>query len=301
MKFRWTVLIVSHRDCRIKKLKVTPLTITLAVSICAVLAVFSGYAGYRLHTLRPAPLRVVLAKPFNREHAVQIARLSSEVAKLDKEMDTLRQYNRHVSRLSRITLGKPGTMNGMGGGGEDSGKKERAADSLAEKMLASEISEHIRKLGIDISIEQQVAQELLSELERQQSIAARTPCMCPAHGLLTSFYGWRDSPFTGEREFHNGIDIASLKDAPVFAPADGTVTAYYKSGTYGNVMEINHGHGIKTRYSHLSRPAVRIGNAVRKGKKIAYVGNSGQSTGTHLHYEIIVHGSHVNPQRYMLK
>ena len=301
MKFHWTVLIVSHQDCRIKKLKVTPLTITLAVSICAVLAIVLGYAGYRLHALRPPPLRVALAKTYTREQAVQIARLSSEVARLDKEMNILREYNRHVSRLSKITLDKAHTMNGMGGGGGRCDEKDRPAASIAEKMLSREISDHVRRLGIDITIEQRVAQELCAELERQQSIASHTPCMCPTHGWFTSLYGWRDSPFSGEREFHTGIDIASFDNAPIFAPADGTVTAYYKSETYGNVMEINHGHGIETRYGHLSRPAVKVGKKVKKGNKIGYVGNSGQSTGTHLHYEIIMNGSHVNPQRYMLK
>jgi len=300
VKFHWTILIVSNKDCRIKKIKITPLTITLAVLMCATLAIFSGFAGYRLHVVRPAPLRVVLAKQDNTEQAQAIARLSSEVAKLDQEMNILRNYNRHLRRLSEISLDSAESLNGMGGGGEDYHEQE-GADALAERMLIGEISEHIRRLGIDISIEQEVAQELLAGIERQRLIASHTPCISPTRGLLTSCYGWRDSPFTGEREFHYGIDIASLENAPVFAPADGTVTAYYKNESYGNVMVINHGYGIKTRYSHLKKPAVTIGENVKKGKKIAYVGNSGQSTGSHLHYEIIVNGTHVNPQRYMLK
>lgn len=301
MKFHWTILIVSNKDCRTKKFKITPRTIALVVFMCAALAIFSGFAGYRLHVLRPAPVRMVLAKQENREQLQAIARLSSRVARLDREMKTLRNYHRHVSRLSKIHLDLPENMNGMGGGGAECHEEEGTSAALAEKMIAGEISDHISRLGIEITVEQQVAQGLLAGLEHQRTIASHTPCICPIQGWLTSYYGWRDSPFSGEREFHSGIDIASLENAPVFAPADGTVVAYYKSGGYGNVMVINHGFGIKTRYSHLSKPAVTIGKAVKKGKKIAYVGNSGQSTGSHLHYEIIVNGSHVNPQRYMLK
>jgi len=300
VKFHWTILVVSSEDCRIKKFKVTPLTIILVASICATLAILSGFAGYGFHILRPAPLWVVPAKQDNRGQAHAIVRLSSEVAKLDREVKVLRDYNRHLSRLSNISIDGVEGMSGMGGGGEDYHEQEATA-ALAEKMLNGEIGEHIKRLGIDISIEQEVAQELLAGIERQRVIASHTPCICPIQGWMTSTYGWRDSPFTGEREFHNGIDIASLENTPVLAPADGTVTAYYNSESYGNVMVINHGYGIKTRYCHLKKPEVKIGGKVIKGKKIAYVGNSGQSTGSHLHYEIIVNGSHVNPQRYMLK
>lgn len=301
MKFHWTVFILSHEDHRVKKFKITPLTVTSILFTCASLAVFAGSAGYGVRALRSEPTRLVMMKQENRQQAAQIARLSRDVAKLDKEMDALRRYNRRLSRLSRIHPMVPENLNGMGGGGADYNEQEGAASVLAEKMLNGEIREHIEALGNDIAIEQEVARELLAGIERQRSIIAHTPCVRPVIGWLTSHYGWRDSPFTGDREFHYGIDIASMGNAPVYAPADGIVASYSKSGSYGNVMVIDHGYGIVTRYGHLHEPAVRIGTPVRKGDTIAYVGNSGQSTGSHLHYEIIVNGGHVNPQRYMLK
>lgn len=142
---------------------------------------------------------------------------------------------------------------------------------------------------------------LFEQIRQQHLIIRRTPTLPPAHGPLSSPYGWRRSPFTGRREFHRGVDIASPKATPVRAAADGVVSFYGRAGSSGNVMEIDHGGSVLTRYCHLHKPAVHEGRRVRKGERIAYLGNSGRSTKAHLHYEITVRGVNVNPQRYMLK
>jgi hypothetical protein len=153
----------------------------------------------------------------------------------------------------------------------------------------------------DLRVDHEAVEELLTKIEHERIIIAHTPTLCPARGLFTSRFGWRNSPFDGKLEFHKGIDIAALNASPVYASAEGIVTSYGRCGSLGNVMVISHGHGVTTRYGHLKKPEVRVGKHVKKGDEIALLGDSGRSTGSHLHYEILVQGTHVNPQRYMLK
>jgi hypothetical protein len=186
---------------------------------------------------------------------------------------------------------RPGVQ-GLSGYG-DVGMGEGFMYTLRSRLLSSLDSEDL--------VSNEAARDLLDEIERERSIMARTPSRIPASGVCTSLFGWRDSPITGEREFHKGIDIASADKSPVYAPADGAVCFYGRYGDYGNTMEIDHGSGIRTLYGHLRESAVKTGQQVKRGEKIAYTGDSGRTTGTHLHYEVIVGGVSVDPQRYMLK
>ena len=99
---------------------------------------------------------------------------------------------------------------------------------------------------------------------------------------------------------HEGLDIATQVGTSVIAPCDGIVTLVTEDYGYGKMIEINNGNGIMTRYGHNSKIAVRVGNRVKRGDLIAYVGNTGRSTGPHLHYEVIVNGVHANPMKYIL-
>jgi murein DD-endopeptidase MepM/ murein hydrolase activator NlpD len=128
---------------------------------------------------------------------------------------------------------------------------------------------------------------------------AQAPNLWPVDGHVTGAFGERIDPFNGEGAFHKGVDISSSLGQRIVAPADGVVTYVgYYSG-YGRMIEIEHGHGFITRYGHLSGFAVADGQNVSRGQVIGYVGLSGRSTGPHLHYEVWVHNSPVNPRRYL--
>ena len=118
-------------------------------------------------------------------------------------------------------------------------------------------------------------------------------------GPITSSFGERTDPFNGEGAFHSGIDISCSYGQPVIAPADGTVTYADAHPGYGRMIEIDHGNGIVTRYGHLSGFAVADGDPVRRGQVIGYVGLSGRSTGPHLHYEVRINDTPVNPHKYL--
>ena len=129
--------------------------------------------------------------------------------------------------------------------------------------------------------------------------AASAPTLWPVTGPITSFFGQRIDPFNGEGAFHSGVDISCAYGQPVMAPADGTVTYADMHPGYGRMIEIDHGNGIVTRYGHLSGFAVADGQSVRRGQVIGYVGLSGRSTGPHLHYEVRVNDTPVNPHQFL--
>jgi murein DD-endopeptidase MepM/ murein hydrolase activator NlpD len=138
-----------------------------------------------------------------------------------------------------------------------------------------------------------------SGVERRQALSLATPSIWPVTGWLSSAYGSRRDPFTGGNDFHPGLDISSPQGEPVLAPADATVSSASFSGNYGNLIVLDHGFGIVTKYGHLSRFAVMNGQRVRRGAVIGFVGTTGRSTSPHLHYEIWMNGQQTNPLRLL--
>jgi murein DD-endopeptidase MepM/ murein hydrolase activator NlpD len=132
-------------------------------------------------------------------------------------------------------------------------------------------------------------------VERRQALASATPSVWPVAGWLTSSYGTRRDPITNDRDFHPGLDISADYGQPVLATADATVESAGPNGAYGNMVVLDHGYGIVTKYGHLSRFGVAGGQRVKRGDVIGYVGSTGRSTGSHLHYEIWMNGRLTDP------
>ncbi|HTR26165.1 MAG TPA: M23 family metallopeptidase [Terriglobales bacterium] len=129
--------------------------------------------------------------------------------------------------------------------------------------------------------------------------ANASPNLWPVEGQITGSFGERIDPFNGEGAFHSGVDISATLGSPVIAPADGIVTYAEFMGGYGRAVMIDHGHGICTRYGHLGSFAVTPGQYLHRGDTIGYVGLSGRSTGPHLHYEVRINDTPVNPYKYL--
>ncbi len=168
-------------------------------------------------------------------------------------------------------------------------------DLMAKRMhsLADQMAE-------DVRMEEIRQQDLLLLLRENRGFLSMMPSIWPAEGHLSSVFGMRASPFTGQGTLHAGLDISNRPGTPVIAPARGTVTFAAWDGAYGNCIVISHGNGISTRYAHLLRSVVKEGQVVNRGDLIGHIGSSGRSTGPHLHYEVRVGGSPVNPMRYIL-
>jgi murein DD-endopeptidase MepM/ murein hydrolase activator NlpD len=139
-----------------------------------------------------------------------------------------------------------------------------------------------------------------SDVDKRNALAAATPSIWPAHGWLSSNVGARRDPITGGADYHQGLDISADHGSPVFATADGTITQAAREGSYGNLVTIDHGYGLETRYGHLSRYHVHQGAKVKRGDIVGYVGSTGRSTGSHLHYEVRVNGRLLNPLQLLL-
>ena len=135
---------------------------------------------------------------------------------------------------------------------------------------------------------------------KQEQVKLTIPSRKPVEDfVLTSSYGFRSDPFKGRRASHKGLDMAGPIGTPIYATADGIVGRAQWLGGYGKYIEINHGNGIQTRYGHMSRLNVEANARVKSGDLIGYMGSTGRSTGSHLHYEVRIAGEAVNPIPFM--
>jgi murein DD-endopeptidase MepM/ murein hydrolase activator NlpD len=139
-----------------------------------------------------------------------------------------------------------------------------------------------------------------TDVDKRNALAAATPSIWPATGWLTSSVGNRQDPITGQPDYHSGLDISADRGSPVYATADGRVIQASYDGGYGNLIVIEHGYGLETRYGHLASYRVRIGDQVKRGDILGLVGSTGRSTGSHLHYEVRVSGRLLNPLQLLL-
>ena len=168
---------------------------------------------------------------------------------------------------------------------DDFAKLQRAFDGVLQHELAEELE----------------MQSLYTNLIDQKDQLQSTPTLKPTNGWYTSGFGVRNSPFTGKPAKHEGLDIANHVGSPVVAPAVGIVTYAGQRPGYGNLITVNHGYGYQSQYGHVSKIYVKVGSKVQRGQKIGAVGNTGRSTGPHVHYEVRTFGTPVNPQFYILE
>jgi murein DD-endopeptidase MepM/ murein hydrolase activator NlpD len=152
----------------------------------------------------------------------------------------------------------------------------------------------------DSTLKEQSVIELWEMLSDRQSLLSATPNMKPARGPIGSRFGYRIDPINGKQKMHAGVDVAVSIGTPVRAPADGVVSFAGWDEFYGKLVSIDHGYGVLTRYAHNSQIYVQVGQKVNKFDVISASGNTGRSTGPHLHYEVRVNGIPVNPMNYIL-
>ncbi len=183
-----------------------------------------------------------------------------------------------------------------------SSKKSEGIDT---KNLAhrDELEVRIERLKGKSELVKQNAWTIYTNLLEMQDVLNGTPSILPTRGWISSRFGYRNETIFADHEpyFHRGVDIASAIGRPVVATADGVVTRTgYDENGYGNLIVIDHGYGLETYYGHLAEIKTKKGNKIHRGEVIAEVGNTGKSTGPHLHYEVRILGSPVNPENYIL-
>lgn len=176
------------------------------------------------------------------------------------------------------------------------GSKEKVLENMntsdSGNIDMEELKQQIRKTIETVG-------DIKDYLHIQRDVYISTPKGLPVRGSISSYYGIRENPRGGYKEFHSGIDISSSPGNPVRATADGIVSFSGWSGGNGNLVVLEHGHGFSTFYAHNRVNNVKVGQKVRRGDVVGYVGSTGNSTGPHVHYEIWKDGRHINPKQYI--
>lgn len=266
-------------------------TAVVLLAAASVLSVYTLMTDY-VHASETAQLRAA-----NRIQQEQILQVSKKASALQQDLDQLRRSEDGLRALVGAPPAAPdetvpeGTEAPTGGAPHD-----LTTDELSEALEMIEERLHTRRSSLDLLAETLRRDFPGAASYTSDDTAHTVPSIWPTAGYVSSPYGLR---WNGT-EFHQGIDIAAETGTPIVATADGIVTSAGWNGSgYGNMVDVDHGGGIVTRYAHASAVAVTPGQEVRRGQVIAYVGSTGHSTGPHLHYEVRVDGTPVNPAAYL--
>ena len=233
--------------------------------------------------------RLAQDEQYLRDNVSSMARMVGEMQARLLRLDALGE---RVSKLAGI---RPEEFNfreipGLGG----------SEPSVSRPLTIVELQTQAHNVGKGLDERTDFMNVVESELVASAARSALLPRDAPVvDGFVGSGYGMRTDPFTGEYTMHTGIDFAAPIGTPIFAAAGGVVASAELHPEFGNAVTIDHGNGLSTLYAHASRFGVKVGDIVRKGQAIAYVGTTGRSTGPHLHFEVHVNGAPQNPSKYL--
>ncbi len=294
-KRNYTLMIVPHRGNKVYRFQMPFRFIKACAATIAVLAVFAaaGLIHYQF-TINQAKAELdelQKLRSVNMAQAGQLNQLAKNTAILQEEMMKLNQIDAEVRRLlnkeesagtSRSGVARPGATHAGEGG-------------PVVRPKADELNNLVKELQVSAKVRGESLAKLRESLIERNARIAATPSIWPSQGVITSRFGWR----WGGSDWHPGIDVAADSGTPIVATADGVVVASGWNGGYGRQVIVDHGYGITTSYAHNSENAVSVGQKVKKGRIIAYMGSTGFSTGPHVHYEVKVNGTAVNPAGFM--
>ncbi|MEW5945670.1 MAG: M23 family metallopeptidase [bacterium] len=217
----------------------------------------------------------------------QILRLSETADRIERELSEIERANQRIEEKTGITIRTPR--------GEDSW-------SLPSRgyYTVDDVRERLAALGDEIAERKAITADAEKEIDRLVGVLSQIPSIPPVKRVkINSGFGYRVHPLYGRWEFHEGIDIEGTYNTPIYATADGAVKFSDWRYGYGLMVSIDHGNGFSTVYAHNSRNLVRAGERVRKGQIVAFVGRTGTTTGTHVHYEVRYKNRIVNPVKFL--
>lgn len=326
-----TLFIVSHNTGTTKKFVMswTSLKVAFFIGGIAILIFVAGlvdYFGLMIEALENKKLETE-----NAQLRKQFQMVEGKLSALENSLERVKTFTNKLKlitnidtedRVTKLTMGvkpAPGqavdeyepmdqrlSSENMAAQDENFPREEEVDEKQGE--VAEQISEQdystlvirIDKAVKETQLKEQSVIELWESLSERQSLLNATPNIKPARGWLTSRFGYRLNPFTNKMQMHAGLDIAAAPGSPVYAPADGVVIFASYDETYGKLVSIDHGYGVTTRFAHNSQIYVHVGQKVSKYDVIASVGNTGRSTGPHLHYEVRINGTPVDPINFIL-
>ena len=280
------------------------------IYVCSSLVILLGvvssfvYFSQKYYYLANDEIELTELRRESKIRKVQAEKIATQVKNLESDMARLGRFEKKLRVITALEDSPQNSAKNWGVGGGSYGLSSYSfTTSLAHesKALANKLSNSLGHLTTQAKIKAISLQELDHFFKDQKSFLQSTPSIWPTRGWVTSGFGYRESPFTGLRENHEGWDIGARSGSAVRATADGMITVAGRERGYGKLIEIDHGYGIVTRYGHNSKNLIKVGSKVKRGQIVALVGNTGRSTGPHLHYEVIVNGVPANPKNYILE
>jgi murein DD-endopeptidase MepM/ murein hydrolase activator NlpD len=286
---QFSLLIVRGDGVRVLRFNfVRPTAVGAGVALAAVVCLTGALTGDWLR-LKELTREAATFQQQIAEQRTTIDGFNTRVAQVRREMAGWRDLHARIWEPFGPELSPGGRDKGMGGGtppADAIGPKLSPADEL--NRLSDAVKEQTQRL---------VALERL--MSRAGKAVAALPSRWPVRGAVNSEFGMRQSPWTSEPEFHSGLDIRADRGTPIYAPAAGTVAYAGNGQDYGTTIILDHGQNLRSLYGHLSKVNVQNGQRVERGAVIGWTGNTGRSSGPHLHYEILVRGQAVNPRAYL--
>jgi murein DD-endopeptidase MepM/ murein hydrolase activator NlpD len=308
---KWTVMIIPDDGKATRQVQV-PSSVVRVLSF-AIIALVSGLSFLILDYV---DLRARLAnhQDLNAENEGLKGEARLLMQNLDEVKTALRRVQDYTYKLTELTELRVKRFSSKTGIGPLSPEEFQQAQKQpseqpvnymplglnVDKLAFRPVFDRLSGIGKQANNHALELQQLLSTLSQQRSLLQSIPSVTPVDGWVTSGFGMRTSPFTGERTLHVGLDIAAPVGTPILAPADGIVIFTGKKEGFGNFVMLAHGYGVISRYGHNNQNLVSPGQKLSRGEQIATVGESGRTTGPHLHYEIMVNGKLENPQKFIL-
>ncbi len=296
---QYTVLLVSEHSQAIRKFHLPRAWLrngAVALGAFALAGMITG--GHYLSLLRVASDNRAL-KEENAQLRSQILLVREKVAHISATLDRVERFDAKL-RNGVTQLQDPERNLAIGPVGNPETAAIPAPPPAAHENLSA-LPAKLATLDDEASRQESSLRELQGYFDDQASLLSSAPSQWPTRGWVTSDFGVRLDPYSAERMMHRGLDIATPYGQPVYAPSDGVVAFVGSGGGYGKELVLDHGYGVKTRYGHLSEVFVKRGEAVKRGARVAAVGNTGRSTGPHLHYEVRVNGIPENPRKFILE
>ena len=295
-----TIIFLPGVSGKVRKLSLPNRLIPLLSFL--IIVVLAGI-GFLVNDYRKIKSQIPELHYLRKENGIQktqIIALCKEINQTNQQIAALQEFDHKLRIMTNLPpSGEQDQFLGVGGSNVTALKPGYQLEEVHSGLIRR-MHKAIEGLNTEIAVTA-ISQDQLSQfLKEQKSLLACTPSIAPAKGWYSSRFGYRISPFTNQREFHKGLDIATRIGTPIIAPADGLVVLVGREGNYGRMIAINHGYNMKTRYGHLHKFRVKKGERVKRGQIIAEVGKSGRTTGPHLHYEVLLNGVPVNPLRYIL-
>lgn len=298
----YTILIVPDGSPRTRRLRVSRWFLSRSLFLIGLFLAAATLAGVHYYKSVEDLSENQMLRSENVRLRSDLKRVRERIAHIGATLDRVEHFDqklRAIARLSdperQLAIGPVGML--------DTDEKDSPS---ARAMLSAVVDPKLLSNKLD-TLENAAArqeaslQELESYFEKQNTLLASMPSIWPARGWVTSDFGQRVDPFTADRIMHRGIDIGAAHGTQIKAPSDGLVIFAGVDGGYGKVLVLDHGYGVKTRYAHLSEISVTVGDHIKRGERIGAIGNTGRSTGPHLHYEVRINGVPENPRKFILE